>query len=184
MLRILFFVIMALATGFAHATDFWTEVQTTKASGISFNQINAGLSANLSGLVGYYAFGQSTNNGYQQIYAGPKVNPTNWLEFGVAVGAEKTASSDWMKRTAVYAWVGKAKISLLGVYENGGTGPWHKLVLNYKVTPELTLGIQSQSYLGTGPRVEYSLGKNVSLWGTALKGENGPTNMVAIKIKF
>lgn len=183
MLKLLFAVCITLGSNLALATDFWTEVQMTRAKGVAINQVNAGLMGG-SGTVGYYAFGQSTSTGYQQLYAGPKVNPTDWLEAGIAIGAERISSSDWMKRTAGYVWAGKGNFSLLGVYEDGGTGPWRKMLLNYKVTPDLSIGIQNQSYLGTGVRAEYSFGKNLSVWGTVLKNEIGTTTQVALKIKF
>lgn len=182
MLKLLLLVVV-LSSNVASAADFWTEVQATRSKGLSINQVNAGLTGG-GDTLGYFAFAQLLNIGYQQFYAGPKVNPTDWLEIGVGVGAEKTPSSDWMTRTAGYVWMGKENLSLLGVYENGGTGPWHKVVLMYKVTSDLSLGIQNQAFFGTGARAEYALGKSTSLWGTVLKNEIGYTSSVALKIKF
>jgi hypothetical protein len=184
MLKLLLFVILSvIGIDMAVATDFWTEAQTTKAGGIRVNQVNAGLSGG-SNTIGYYAFGQSTTAGYTQMYAGPKVNPADWMEVGAAVGVEKLVSSKWMQRSAGYLWTGKENFSLIGIYENGGSGPWHKVILAYKITPELSIGIQNQSYFGTGPRVEYSFGKSASAWGAVLKNESGPTTLIAFKIKF
>lgn len=183
MLKLLFMVCIILGSNLSLAADFWTEVQTTKSGSVSWNQVNVGFSGGREAL-GYYSFGQSLSNGYQQIYAGPKVNPTDWLEIGVAIGAEKTASSDWTRRAAGYFWMGREKISLLGVYENGDTGPWHKVVLNYKVTPDLTVGIQAQAFFGTGIRAEYALGRNFSLWGMVLKNGNVSTTTIALKTNF
>ena len=182
MLKLLFLVCITLGANLVSATDFWTEVQSTRSRGAAWNQVNAGLSGGGETL-GYYALGQSLSTGYRQIYAGPKVNPTDWLEAGVALGVEETSASAWTRR-AGYVWLGRDKISLLGVYENGGTGPWHKLVLNYKVTTDLSVGIQNQSFFGTGPRAEYAFNKHLSLWGVVLKNETSTTTMMAVKFKF
>ena len=167
----------------AGETNFWAEPQIVYNKENSLSRIDAGLSGNIAETIGYYAFGNALSNGYRQIYGGPNWKPLSWLEVGVGVGAESVKPS--LRRSAYFLATGE-KVSVLGIYENGGSGRFRKLVAIYQITEPLKLGVMSETYLGFGPRVEYAITKNISLWGAVLRDhESQTTNAVfATAINF
>ncbi|MDO8565782.1 MAG: hypothetical protein Q7S04_01170 [Candidatus Moranbacteria bacterium] len=167
----------------AGETSFWIEPQVVYNKEKSLSRIDAGLSGNIAESIGYFAFGQALSNGYSQLYGGPNWKPLSWLEVGVGVGAESVKPS--LRRSA-YFLATEGKVSALGIYENGGSGRFRKLVATYQITESLKLGVMSETYLGFGPRVEYAVTKSISLWGAVLRDhESQTTNAVfATTINF
>lgn len=179
MLKIIVLFAAVFFSSAAIATDFWAEVQFNQRAGVATRQINGGAIGE-----NFFAFGQVVEGGYQQIYAGPRLNPTTWLEIGAAAGAE-TVGQGWGFRFGSYVWAGRDKWFALIVHEDGKeTGPWNKTVLKYQTTPELAIGLQSQKFLGNGVRVEYAVNKAISLWGVVLNKDGVTTTQVTIKINF
>ena len=179
MLKIIVSVLLSLFASSVCSADFWTEIQTNKTRGTEVNQINFGGTGEH-----WFAFGQSVEGGYSQVYGGPRFNPTSWSEVGVAAGAE-TVGNGWNRRFGSYAWAGKDKWSVLFVNEDGPmTGQWHKDIIKYQATPSLAIGLQTQKFLGNGPRVEYQVNKTVSLWGVVLNKHGVTTTTAAIKFQF
>lgn len=149
------------------AADFWLEGQMVhNGNGKNGSQINSGVSGNPGDdSFGYYVFAQALSNGYRQIYGGPTWKPLSWFEVGVAFGRENV--SDSARRNAYFS-VRKGDFSAYGTFENGGSGPWHKVVLSYSVNDLIGIGVMDQAFLGRGPRVEYKIKEGVSLWGAVL----------------
>ncbi len=165
------------------AADFWVEPQVVHANGKNGSQVNGGVSGSLGGSVGYYVFGQTLSDGYRLLYGGPTWKPLSWLEVGVGIGRENTPDS--MRRNA-YFQADIEKFSAYGTFENGGSGPWHQVVLKYRINDSIGIGIMDQSFLGLGPQVEYSIKKGVKVWGAVLRDhDTGKTNStLAVNFSF
>jgi hypothetical protein len=61
--------------------------------------------------------------------------------------------------------MGKAKLSGLAAFEDGGSGFWYKVETNYQVTSKAGIGVLSERYHGTGPKFEISVAHTaIKLW--------------------
>lgn len=180
---VLFAVFATIIASTAQAADFWLEGQATRTNSKSGSSVLGSVDGDLNGTFGYYVFGLVSSDGYHEIYGGPKWKPTPWLEVGVGVGQE-TASTP--NRRNAYFLIGNDKVSVYGTFENGGSGPWHKVTATYKATDTVGVGVIDQSFLGFGPRVEYNVTKNVTAWGAILRNRDTKetTSLLAINFSF
>lgn len=157
----------------------WTEtrIDRTGSSFIGYYD------KNLTDIVGLYALVNIGSDGYRQAYAGPKWKPLSWLEVGVGIGKENIQSS---VRRNFFFDANWEKVNVFGTFENGGSGPWHKVTVTYKLTEKVSAGVMYQTDLGFGPRLEYTVKKDVQLLGAVLHdhatGNTTPT--IAINISF
>lgn len=134
------------------------------------------LADSLRSPIGWYAWSQ-VGETYAQVYAGPTVAPTKWLQVGAAVGLEQAAS---IGRFGSFVWLGAGRCSILGVYEDGGSGPFQKAVGKCQLGPA-HIGVWYDNYLGAGPYLEAAIPKTpVSLWGAALQS----ATLVAMRMTF
>ena len=174
------FVLSSVAV--ASEMTFWAEPQLILNKEKNMKRIDGGLSGSITENIGFFAFGQVVSNGYAQAYAGPTVK-FSCFEAGVGLGRED-GQREWRKAISLSANCGK--VTGLAVIENGGTGHFHKYVLAYAVTERLKLGFQEEKFLGRGPRIEYVLGKNATLWAAYLGDrETKMTNgVVAVTLNF
>jgi hypothetical protein len=69
------------------------------------------------------------------------------------------------------------------IYEDGGTGPWHKVVANYALT-NWGVGVMDQAGLGTGPRIVRGIGKHYQVWGAYLANGGKFTPTFAVSRSF
>ncbi len=88
-----------------------------------------------------------------------------------------------MRRNAFFS-IDKDKLSVFGTFENGGSGPWHKVTAIYKINETVGVGMMDETLLGVGPRVEYSLKKNVTLWGALLHDRDTGKTASTLAVNF
>ena len=80
----------------------------------------------------------------------------------VFAGGEEAARPE---RVGSYVWLGKAKLSALGVFEDGGSGFWYKVETNYQACKAVGVGTLSERFKGSGPKVELSVPRTaLKLW--------------------
>jgi hypothetical protein len=96
--------------------------------------------------------------GYLSATVGPFYDITDWLEAGLAFGAEavKTGrtSPAVFGRIAGILWIGNDNASVTVYYENGASKePWHQFDATWHPAEWWGIGILSQSNAGTGPRI-------------------------------
>lgn len=91
---------------------------------------------------------------YAEGYGGLAYSPKPWVEVGASVGME-TADSPW--RIAGSVWMGKEPVSLLAIYENGGSGYWYKVTATVAARKWLTVGLLAKRFGGVGPIVQISI---------------------------
>lgn len=166
-------VAMAQATGFV-------EVQTVIADGSAANQINLSLSGQLPAKnLGWFAWAL-TSKGWSEAYVGLAYSPADWISIQAGYGLE---TADDSGRFGGSIWTGKGANSVFFAYEKGGSGSWHKLVLNHRFNNWLGAGVLDQTFLGTGPRVEVMTGK-IKVWAAQLWLHGKPTTTAAVSYNF
>ena len=92
---------------------------------------------------------------YSQAYAGATYSPNQhiWLELGY--GLESVPGNSG--RIGGTAILSSGQFSLVHCQESGGSGNFNKTVVNYQVTPKVTLGVVDDRFMGTGPKIDYKI---------------------------
>lgn len=125
--------------------------------------------------LGWYGWSQ-VGATYVQAYGGPTLT-LGWLQVGAALGFEQAASTE---RFGSFVWLGAGRWSLLGVYEDGGSGPFRKAVGRCQLGPT-HVGLWYDNYLGAGPYLEAAIPKTpLTLWGAVCQN----ATIVAVRMTF
>lgn len=150
----------------------WVEERTYVAGGMATPRIDGLLATPIKSQMGGFIWFQ-VQQGYSQAYGGLTYAPKSWLQVALGGGLEQDKHP---ARIGSYVWMGKAKISGLAVFEDGGSGFWYKVESNYQATPKLGIGMLSERYHGSGPKIEFSVPHTaLKLWcaplasGTSLR---------------
>lgn len=125
--------------------------------------------------VGYFAYALESKC-WNEAYAGFTYSPTTWSQIALGYGQEQMPDPT---RFGGWIWLGKGKVSCLYLFEDGGSGPWHKTVIQYQATPVVSLGVVSLMNQKLAPMAEIKLNKQTSL---KLTGYQKPE--FALKIAF
>ncbi|MDP2826370.1 MAG: hypothetical protein Q8O52_27240 [Sulfuritalea sp.] len=164
---------LALANG----PNLWVEASAHRPQeGKGVTEVLAWVDGNIAGPFGYFLFAYQASDGYREMYGGPTIRPLPWLELGVGIGRENEGNHH--RRSAHFSADGEIG-SISGYFENGASGPSHKLYLNYWLTKSLGLGLMDDDS-GRGPRVVLPLGEKANLWGALLRDKaDGTTKAIA-----
>jgi hypothetical protein len=142
----------------AGSTHFFAEVQ---ASSHKATRLVAYGEKNFASGLGLYVVLDKESDGYAEGYGGVKYEFAEGLVAGVAVGRENRPNS--LRRNAFVSY-DRGPFSAYASFENGGSGPWHKVTAVYKMNDRIAIGLMNESELGTGPRIEFSLAKDTPIW--------------------
>jgi len=104
---------------------------------------------------GFYYFALANKN-WGEAYAGVVYKPIDWLLISVGAGLELNDDPYRFNFNLHMFW---NRISLIQVYEYGGSGFWYNILLNYELTESSYLGIIAERYYGLGIKYEYILKK-------------------------
>jgi len=139
----------------------------------------------IKGQFGFFMLAEYESDGYRSTYIGPTWKPFSWFRVGAGLGAEQSPE-DKLKsvRGALFFEIDRKKFNIFAMFENGGTGPWHKVTATYKATEKIGFGGMSETELGIGPRIEYKLRKNVQLWGAILHDNSTKTTTPIFAVNF
>lgn len=173
--KVLFLMVVSVAMHTSQVfaqTNGWAEIQQVNTKENSVTRLAGGLAGSITDTIGYYTFGLVQSDGYYQVYGGPTWKPFSFLEVGVGIGMEDAKPS--LRKNAYFQFTGE-KVSAFGTFENGGSGPYHKVVLNYRVAEQWGVGLADEKFLGRGPRVEYMVQKDVTLWWMILRDRDTNT---------
>jgi hypothetical protein len=113
----------------------------------------------------FFGFAQYCEGGWWQAYAGATYSPTQWSQVALGVGTE----ADGL-RLGGWVWAGQGRYSFLHLFEQGGSGPWHKTMAMVKVNDSLNAGVIDRSFFGHGITAEYQLGGGSKLTGALYEG--------------
>ncbi|MDO8958564.1 MAG: hypothetical protein Q7U85_02400 [Rhodocyclaceae bacterium] len=168
---------LALADG----PNLWVEAQAHRPqNGKGVTEALAWIDGNIHGPVGYFVFVYLASDGYREVYGGPTIRPLPWLELGVGMGRENEGNR--RRRSAHFSADGEIG-SVSGYYEDGASGPSHKLFLNYWLTKSVGIGLMDDTS-GRGPRVVLPLGEKVNLWGALLRDKSDGTTKAVAAVNY
>lgn len=163
----LFVSVPATAAEDEKELGFWFETQVV---GNGSQRFIGWYERDLSDKFGFYAFAEKESDGYKQFYLGPKAKPFDWLTVGIGVGREFVPDESTSIRRSAYLNAELEKMSVWAIFENGGSGAWHKVTATYALNDRWGVGLMKETDLGFGPRVEYNIKKDVQFWIAVLRG--------------
>lgn len=169
-----------------HGLGFWAEAGA--ASGKNHASWLTGYyDHKFTDSLGMYVVVDTESDGYHEWYVGPKIELTKGFEIGIATGRESIRGElPNSPRHNAFASIDTDKVSVYATFERGPSGSWHKIYALYKATETVSAGAMYETNFGIGPRVEYTIAKNVTVWGAVL--HNGDTkettSLLAVNFSF
>lgn len=174
-------VLLASTFAVADVPNVWIEVGTRHLQkGKSVTEGLLWVDGPIRGPVGYFVFAYAGSDRYREIYGGPSIKALPWLELGMGLGRENEGNG--RRRNAYFSADGEAG-SISGYFENGASGPSHKVYLNYWVGRSFGLGMMDDTS-GRGPRVVLRLGKNANLWGAILRERSDGSGRAVAAVNY
>lgn len=143
---------------------FWFEAQT--ASGTT--GLLASYERAVAGPFGIYVHAYASTDKYRNAYVGPTVKLADWLTVGVGIGRE---NQPYGVRKNAFFEANVDKVYAYGTFEKGASGPWHKVILMYKVSEKIGLGVMEETFIGRGPRLEYNISDSLQVVAAFLRDE-------------
>lgn len=160
---------------------FWVEAQMV-SDGVK--KATLWYERELTESFGLYALVYAESGEYWTAYAGPTWRPTSWLQVGVGIGRETMPDEIHGVRRNFFLDANWEKVNLFWTFENGNSGPWHKVTATYAISEKFGAGVMDETGLGHGPRLEYNIKKNVQVWGAVLHDKDTGDNTSIIAINF
>ena len=144
-------VLMLLAV--AVCAEDYVEVEI---DGMGETNIVLNLDTDFGNGFGAFAFLQDSR-GWSQFYAGPTWAPCDEVQIGVGLGLETDSHE---VRKGGFVWVGESRLSLLSLFEDGGSGFWQYHRLEYRLGGDWSAGMMDRTGYGKGIVVTRTLGSN------------------------
>lgn len=169
--------LLASPLALADGPNLWVEASVQRPQeGTGITETLAWIDGPIGGPIGWFVFAYQDSDGYREIYGGPTVKPLPWLELGVGIGRENEGNRH--RRSAHFSADGEIG-SISGYFENGASGPSHKLYLNYWLRNSLGIGLM-EDHSGRGPRMVLRFSEKANLWGALLRqNADGSTRALA-----
>ncbi len=156
----------------------WVEERTYISGGVATPRIDGLLTRPVKGALGSFVWFQ-VQQGYGQAYAGATYSPKPWVQLALGGGMEE---DNHPARLGSYVWAGKGPASALAVFEAGGSGFWWKMETNYQARPVLGIGMLTEAYKGTGPKLEFSVPHTrLKLWFAPLWKDRAVRPLIGIR---
>lgn len=161
---------------------FWVEART--ASGDTPSEVTVYYEKSLTDSISAYAVFYKDADGYREYYAGPAFKLTDWLQVGIAFGRELEVETPSAARRAAFISIDRETFSVYATLEDGGSGPWHKGIVLYKISETFRAGLMKDSLVGSGPRVEYDILDNVQVWSALLRNRDTKETAAFFAVNF
>lgn len=173
--------LLASPPALADWPNLWVEAGVQRPQeGKAVSEVLAWVDGPISGPFGWFVFAYQDSDGYREMYGGPTIRPLPWLEFGVGMGRENEGNRH--RRSAHFSADGKIG-SISGYFENGASGPSHKLFLNYWLKDSVGVGLMDDDS-GRGPRVVFPLGDKANIWGALLRDKSDGTTRAVAAVNY
>ena len=173
------FVIFLFATILSAQT--WVEQRTFVSEGQATPRIDGLLTQGIKGKLGAFTWFQ-VQSGYSQAYGGLTYSPKPWLELAVGPGLEQAKNP---ARVGGFVWIGNRQASVLFIPEYGGSGFWCKVEANYQLTKKVGVGLLSERFKGTGPRLESAIRHlPIKVWAAPLFEKHRVNGLFGIRYVF
>ncbi|MFA6198112.1 MAG: hypothetical protein WC734_03090 [Patescibacteria group bacterium] len=163
------------------------ELQSRVVEGKYLPTVDCFVSRPIIGTLGWSGF-FLTCGGWGEAYVGPTYSPASWLTLSGSLGVE---TDPQQTRVATSIWAGNDAGSIIFIYEDGGSGPWTKLVATHSVVSiggyNLGAGVHGQRFLGYGPQITIKKGEKgkLGLWASNLMLDGAkPTQVIGIKLDY
>ncbi len=122
--------------------------------------------AKVRGRTGVWGFAYS-ETGYSSLVGGLYYDFTNWFELGLGAGLESVSGEEKKgERYAAFLLLFSGRTCTLEAYYERGrvvANPWHQADLLCRPVDGIALGIFSQRFVGTGPRIVLTLTDKIPL---------------------
>jgi hypothetical protein len=168
-------ILLALALASSVKAETTLGVCDDLATGSKSFDLN--VSRNLNEKVGMFAY-TTVSEYWSEAYIGPTFSPNANCQVGLGLGVESGHDS---ARWGGFAWAGQGKASILYLFEDGGSGAWHKLKTGYQISPRFRVEILEKTSAGLGLGVEHKLDANTCL---RVESFGGKATTVAVLIKL
>ncbi|OGI78353.1 hypothetical protein A3C57_01510 [Candidatus Nomurabacteria bacterium RIFCSPHIGHO2_02_FULL_33_12] len=142
---------------------------------------------------GMFGFAMA-NNSWGEIYAGPKYTAYikhGILEFGVGVGFESSKNNGLRNAAYIFGETRKneqpvkSKNQFMIYGEHGPSGPWAFVYYTYGVTKHLSVGLHTQRFSATGPRIQFDYKSFMLYVIPGIDIETGdPTGHLGLRLYF
>lgn len=175
--------LLASPLALADGPNLWVEASAHRPQdGKGITEVLAWVDGSITGPIGYFLFAYQASDGYREMHGGPTIRPLPWLELGIGMGRENEGSHHC--RSAHFSADGDIG-SISGYFDNGASGPSHKLYLNCWLTKWVGLGLMDDRS-GRGPRMVFRFGENANIWGTSLrdKSDGAIKSIAAVNYQF
>ncbi len=180
-------VILVISAGFFMPIDVQSQnnnFQVESQNLIFNNEISPSITAYMTSTKkgdGVFAW-FFVNEYWAEGYAGIIQQLLPWLQVSFGFGLEQ-AEDPW--RVGGSIWAGSNKWSALLLLEEGGSGFWHRAILNHRLNRVINLGFMSEQLLGIGPRIEINVpGRPYSIWSSLLQKEEKSSVYLTVKFSF
>ena len=165
----------------ADGPNLWVETALQRPqNGKRISEVLAWVDGPISGPFGYFVFAYQSSDRYREIYGGPTIKPLPWLELGVGLGRENEGNG--RRRSAHFSADGEIG-SISGYFENGASGPSHKIYLNYWLKSSVGIGLMDQQS-GRGPRMVFRLSEKANIWGALLRDRSDGTSRAIVAVNY
>ena len=177
-MKIAMIMVVVMLMAKAVAAQNWVEERTYVSGAAITPRIDGLLTKTIKGDVGGFCWFQ-IQAAYSQAYCGPTYSPKPWIQLALGSGIE---TDKHPARVGSYVWLGNAKLSGLATFEDGGSGFWYKVEANYQIRKALGLGMLSERYHGTGPKIEFSVPHTaLKLWIAPLSDRRSFRPVIGIR---
>ncbi|MFH1178367.1 MAG: hypothetical protein V1711_01405 [bacterium] len=191
LVALVFFPLLALAaeTEKKEEAPVGISIETQVVGNTRPSKTDAWYESPVKGSLGLFGSAGRWLDGYQFVCGGPTWKPISWLKVGLGFGAEQAALGEGRNiffRGAGFLEVSVGKFNAFALFEQGGTGPWHKATVDYQIIDKISLGVMSETNVGIGPRIGYNLGKGYKVWGAVARDrdDRSYTPIFAINYSF
>jgi hypothetical protein len=109
-------------------------------------------------------------SGFQEITFGPTFHPTPELQVGISLGAAQYTRSDNSRLAiSVFGSLETDNLKAEALFEKYGRDPqpYYRIYAQTPVAPiseKLAVGVHGEQGVGWGPRISWSMNKNIDMW--------------------
>jgi hypothetical protein len=120
-----------------------------------------------------------SKSGFQEVTFGPVYYLTSEIQIGVSLGAAQyTRLDDSRLAISVFGYLETDNLKAEALFEKYGRDPkpYYRVYAETPVTPiseKLAIGVHGEQYVGWGPRISWSISKNVNAWLSPLIERQG-----------